>query len=308
MKLPSLVSFRYFHAAARTGSFVKAAEFLNVTHSAVSRQVRLLEDELGIELFERRNRAVFLNAAGRLLLQTTSLVFEQLEEVVYRLQQSEYEDVLTISCEPTVAMKWLIPRLADFHRRHSGIQLHLVAAGGPIDFLRTGVDLAIRRNDFQWKEAVYAVKICDEHMGPVCSKSIMETNRLEGAKLIYSGTRPDAWSVWQEQFGIQIKSGGHLEYEHFYLCIQAALSGLGMAMASFLMVQDELDNGGLYAPYGFVPDGSSYFLLSPLEIERDEKRKIFLNWLKKEVEVCLLNVKGHRQKKSLDISELDLKK
>ncbi|MDQ5891866.1 MAG: hypothetical protein QG613_737 [Pseudomonadota bacterium] len=106
---------------------------------------KLLEEALGVELFERRNRAIFLNAAGRSLHTVTQSVFEQLEGAVYRLQQSAQDNVLTLSCEPTIAMKWLIPRLPAFNQAHPDIKLHLVAAGGPIDFVRSGVDLALRR-------------------------------------------------------------------------------------------------------------------------------------------------------------------
>ena len=118
MKLPALTAFRYFDIAAETESFVRAAERLHVTHGAVSRQVRLLEESLGVELFERRNRAIFLTPAGRALHGTTQAIFKQLEGAVQRLQQQERDNVLVLSCEPTIAMRWLIPRLPRFHAAH----------------------------------------------------------------------------------------------------------------------------------------------------------------------------------------------
>jgi DNA-binding transcriptional LysR family regulator len=127
MNLPPLASFRFFTVAAKTQSFVKAAEQLHVTHGAVSRQVRLLEDAIGVELFDRRNRAIFLNQAGQLLLNVTAPLFDQLEDVVYRLQREGREDVLVLSCEPTIAMKWLIPRLPAFHEAHPNLQIQAVA-------------------------------------------------------------------------------------------------------------------------------------------------------------------------------------
>ncbi|AJC65839.1 LysR substrate-binding domain-containing protein [Dickeya zeae] len=279
MKLPSLASFRFFEAAAQTGSFVKAAEQLHVTHGAVSRQVRLLEEALGVELFERRNRAIFLNEAGRLLHATTTSVFEQLEGAVYRLQQSAREDVIVLSCEPTIAMKWLIPRLPAFHSANPDINLHLVAAGGPIDFARSGVDMALRRDDFHWGKDVHAEKICDEWMGPVTRANEGSKVHLDGVRLLHSGTRPKAWSHWQRLSGVSMKGSNRVDYEHFYLCIQAAASGLGMAIVSFLMVQDELGSGQLYAPYGFIRDGSSYCLLSPKALSQNEKCVRFKKWL-----------------------------
>ncbi len=287
MKSPSLASFRFFEAAAQTGSFVKAAESLHVTHGAVSRQVRLLEESLGVELFERRSRAIFLNAAGRSLHAVTHSVFEQLEGAVYRLQQMAQGETLVVSCEPTIAMKWLIPRLPGFHKKNPDIHIHLVAAGGPIDFSRSGVDVALRRDDFHWSPETYAVKICDEWVGPVSRNEKAAGASLDGAKLLYSGTRPKAWSAWQRSAGVSLKGSSRVDYEHFYLCVQAAVSGLGVAMASFLMVQDELHNGQLHAPYGFLRDGSAYYLLSPQPLEQSDKHARFQEWLMQEVNSCL---------------------
>ena len=116
MNLPPLASFRFFTVAAKTQSFVKAAEQLHVTHGAVSRQVRLLEDAIGVELFDRRNRAIFLNRAGHLLLNVTAPC--SISWKMWFIDCSEgREDVLVLSCEPTIAMKWLIPRLPLFMKR-----------------------------------------------------------------------------------------------------------------------------------------------------------------------------------------------
>lgn len=287
MKLPPLASFRFFEAAAQTGSFVKAAETLHVTHGAVSRQVRLLEDALGVELFERRNRAIFLNAAGRSLHEVTHSVFEQLEDAVYRLQHTVPNEVLTLSCEPTIAMKWLIPRLPAFHSANPDINLHLVAAGGPIDFSRSSVDLALRRDDFHWAPDIFAEKVCDEWVGPVSRVKTLMNNSFEGACLLHSGTRPTAWPTWEKLSGISTSGSSRVEYEHFYLCIQAAVSGLGVSMASFLMVQNELESGQLHAPHGFLLDGSAYYLLSPQPLDMNDKCARFKSWLKHEMAACL---------------------
>jgi DNA-binding transcriptional LysR family regulator len=280
MKLPTLNAFRFFDVAAQTQSFVKAAEQLHVTHGAVSRQVRLLESELGVELFDRRNRAIFLNPAGRALKAVTTPLFEQLEGVVYRLQQESREGVLVLSCEPTIAMKWLIPRLPSLHKAHPDINLHLVAAGGAIDFTKTGVDLALRRDDFHWDDTVHTMKICEEWVGPVCVPgTCSDANILKGMNLLHTGSRPKAWDTWFRLSGVSGRENVRIDYEHFYLCIQAAMSGLGMAMSSFFMVQDELASGQLLAPFGFLKDGSSYYLLSPRPFDADEKCQRLTEWI-----------------------------
>ncbi|WP_065760606.1 LysR substrate-binding domain-containing protein [Pseudomonas defluvii] len=278
MKLPALSAFRYFDVAAQTESFVRAAELLHVTHGAVSRQVRLLEESLGVQLFERRNRAIFLTAAGRALHGTTQSLFEQLEGAVYRLQQQARENVLALSCEPTIAMKWLIPRLPAFHAAHPDIHIHLVAAGGPVDFIGSGIDLALRRDDFPWNKGLDAVKVCDEYVGPVCNNALA-TQGLAGQRLLHTGSRPNAWNTWLRLSKQSAQDCSRADYEHFYLCIQAAVAGLGLAMASFLMVQDEIAAGQLQAPQGFIKDGSAYYLLCPQPIAEHATYRRFADWI-----------------------------
>lgn len=274
MKLPPLNALRYFDIAAETENFVRAAERLHVTHGAVSRQVRLLEESLGIELFERRNRAIFLTPAGRALHGTTQAIFEQLEGAVQRLRQQESNNVLVLSCEPTIAMRWLIPRLPRFHAANPDLQLHLVAAGGLPDFTRGGIDLALRRDDFHWDHTLHSLKICEEWIGPVGHPTTADNQRL-----LHSGTRPSAWPTWLRLSGQRLGHTERSDYEHFYLSIQAASAGLGLAIASALMVQDELESGQLKAPFGFLRDGSAYHLLSPHPLNAGGKRQRFAQWV-----------------------------
>lgn len=287
MKLPPLTAFHYFNIAAETESFVRAAERLHVTHGAVSRQVRQLEEHLGIELFERRNRAIFLTSAGRALHGTTQAIFEQLEGAVQRLQQQDRDNVLVLSCEPTIAMRWLIPRLPRFHAAHPDLQLHLVAAGGPVDFARSGVDLALRRDDFHWPPALHSLKICDEWIGPVNRDG---ATRLDGQRLLHSSTRPSAWRSWLHLSNRQARHSQRSDYEHFYLSLQAASAGLGLAIASALMVRDEIDSGQLQAPFGFLRDGSAYHLLSPQPLDEGGKRQRFAEWVIGESQACLAHL------------------
>ncbi|TCT96665.1 LysR family transcriptional regulator [Pseudomonas sp. LP_4_YM] len=288
MKLPPLAALRYFDVAATTQSFIRAAECLHVTHGAVSRQVRLLEESLEVALFERRNRAVFLTSAGRALHATTQAIFEQLESTVQRLKDSDDNPVLVVSCEPTIAMRWLIPRLPRLNAAHPDLQLQLVAAGGPLDFARTNVDIAIRRDDFHWGMTLHQQKICDEWIGPVGRPPL--SPKLQGHRQLHSATRPDAWATWLRLTGETAIAGERSDFEHFYLSIQAASAGLGVAMASALMVRDELDTGQLQAPLGFVRDGSAYHLLSPCPLNDAGKRQRFAEWVKQECQGCLTHL------------------
>ncbi|WHQ42939.1 LysR substrate-binding domain-containing protein [Alcaligenes faecalis] len=284
MQIPNLTAFRYFDTAAQAGSFVQAAQRLHVTHGAVSRQIRALEESLGVELFERRNRAVFLTPAGRQLLHVTAPMFERLEDVVYQLQQTQREHALAVSCEPTIAMKWLIPRLGDFHALYPNITVHLITAGGPVNFAQMGVDLAIRRDDFHWADSVCGLKLCEEMIGPVCQAQYPHAQDTSKQILIQSSSRPQAWATWARLSGNSLRSAGKLELEHFYLCIQAALSGQGMTIVSRLMVEDELQSGQLIAPQGFIPDGSTYYLLSPQALDQNPRAEVFASWLSEQLD------------------------
>ncbi len=287
MALPPLNTLRVFEAAARHGSFVRAAEELHVTHGAVSRQIRQLEQALGTDLFERRNRAVFLTPAGEQLRVAAADAFAILTDSIDRIARRATSSALVVSCEPTLAMRWLIPRLSRFQARHPAIQVHLFAAGGPIDFVRTGVDVALRRNDFAWPAHVHAEPICDEWIGPVHAPQADATARR---RLLHTATRPDAWQTWWRVSGTARPRGRlpEVRYEHFYLSLQAALAGQGTAIASKLMAGDDLNDGRLVAPEGFRRDGSAYCLLAGAPITPDSPAGAWLAWLREETAATLV--------------------
>lgn len=288
MALPPLNTLRVFEAAARHGSFVRAAQELHVTHGAVSRQIRQLEQALGVPLFERRNRAVFLTAAGEQLRGTAADVFALLTDTFDRIARRATPAALVVSCEPTLAMRWLIPRLARFQARCPAVQVHLFTAGGPIDFNRTGVDVALRRNDFPWPAHVHAAQVCEEWIGPAHAPQADAPARR---RLLHTATRPDAWQTWWRVSGTLRSRGRSQEarYEHFYLSLQAALAGQGtaIAIASKLMAGDDLANGRLEAPEGFLRDGSAYCLLAPVPIEPSSPAGMWLAWLREETAATL---------------------
>lgn len=280
-----LNALRFFQAAARLGSFVKAADELRLTHGAVSRQIRLLEESLGAQLFERRNRGVFLTPHGERLLAAVQHAFEHLGEAMDALRAPARQSPLVVSCEPTISMKWLIPRLADFYRRHPGIQLHIFASGGPVAFGRDGVDVALRRDDFRWDAGVHAEKVSDEWIGPVCAPALLKRRQLQLPlhKVLHTSSRKAAWKHWRAASAANATGAEHAgsqTYEHFYLSLQAACAGLGVAIGSVFMVQEEVASRRLVAPFGFVRDGSAYFLLSPSPFASDPRRAALLAWMR----------------------------
>lgn len=280
-----LNALRFFEAAARLGSFAQAAGELNLTHGAVSRQIRLLEESLGVALFERRNRGVFLTPQGEQLRVAAQYAFEHLNAAMDALRQPARQAPLVLSCEPTISMKWLIPRLGDFYRCHPEIQLHIFASGGPVAFQRDGVDIALRRNDFKWDAGVHAETVCDEWIGPVCAPSLLRRNKLHlpAQRVLHTSSRKTAWASWRGASKTAAEHSGSQTYEHFYLTLQAAGAGLGVAISSVFMAQDEIADGRLVAPFGFVRDGSAYCLLSPLPFDADPRRAALLRWMRRQM-------------------------
>lgn len=290
-RLPSLQALRCFEAAARRENFSKAAEELHLTHGAISRAVRLLEDDLGVTLFDRRSRRVFLTEAGRHLAQAVHEGLERMRQATQELRsRAQQARRWVLSCEPTLLMRWLIPRWPQFQEQHPELQLHLMAGGGPFSFA-DGIDLAIRRDDFSPPAGCHAETLFAERIGPVCRPERLAqwcTRSDEGhatglrpeAPLLQSRTRPGAWSTWAEHSGQPPPSGSQLQFDHFYFSLQAAVAGMGLAIGPWQLVRDDIANGVLSAPMGFVEDGSRYCLLSPAPPTPDGVHEQLLQWLR----------------------------
>jgi len=288
-RLPSLMALRCFEAAARLENFTNAGRELHLTHGAISRAVRVLEDDLGVALFERRSRHVFLTEAGRKLAHAVhdglALMQQSVRDIRTSARKSRH---CVLSCEPTLLMRWLIPRWPDFQTRRPDANILLVAGGGPFSF-GDGIDLAIRRNDFDWPEATYAEKLFSEKVGPVCrpdkvsewfSRKNGVTNLRLLAPRLTTRTRPNAWQEWSSIVGQPLQEAPDLVFEHFYFSLQAAVAGLGIAIGPWHLVRDDLDGGVLTAPMGFLEDGSHYCLLSPSPSVEGSLQGDLLTWIK----------------------------
>ncbi len=288
-RLPSLLALRCFEAAARHENFSRAAADLHLTHGAVSRAVRLLEDELGVALFERRNRRVYLTEAGRILSRAVGSGLDLMRQAVADLRMTARNGRRwVLSCEPTLLMRWLIPRWPDFQARHPGLDVHLVAGGGPFSF-GSGIDLAIRRDDFSWPESHHVEPLFAEKVGPVCHPGKLAgwvnhtragVSLKAGAPRLHTRTRPDAWREWAAAAGVAAPDASGQAFDHFYFSLQAAVAGLGVAIGPWHLVRDDLDSGVLAAPMGFVEDGSRYCLFSPQPLQPGSSQAALLAWLR----------------------------
>lgn len=277
-RLPALGSLRAFEAVARQGSLVAAASELNVTHGALSKQVRGLEDELGEPLFERRNRGLHLTPKGAWLAEKLGPLFGGLAQTMSEFHALDAgPQPLILSCEPTLCLRFLIPAMVDLEQE-TGIAVRVLAAGGPVDFVAQGFDLALRRQDFPLPAGVEALPLVEERMGPVIAPSLADA-ALSDLPRLHSRTRPDAWKAWTRGHKARF-SGTDIQYQHFYLTLQAALAGQGVAMASVHMVATALEQGRLIAPHGFSPDGTQYVMLRPAGRASDRRVEALVEWLR----------------------------
>jgi DNA-binding transcriptional LysR family regulator len=279
--LPPLTPLASFRAAARHESFTRAAQELHVTHGAVSRAVKQLEEFFGFPLFDRRNRGIRLTDRGRLLAERTELMFAGLERTCEDLRAMSRTPKLSVSCEPTLAMRWLMPRLDDFHRAVPGVEVLLSTAGGPIDLSEQGVDLAVRRSDFTWPGRYHHQSLGREPIGPVCSPAYWAAHEHTPKRLLHTRTRPSAWTDWKTLSGRAPESDGEQFFDHFYFSIQAAAAGLGLAIGPQPMVQDALDQNLLTAPYGFATSPIDYVAITRRPPSPDSPAQTFISWLEK---------------------------
>jgi LysR family glycine cleavage system transcriptional activator len=287
-RLPPLKALPAFEEAARHLSFSAAARELNLTHGAISRQMKSLETHLGVRLFRRLNRRVELTEAGAAFLPAARTALDVVEASAARLSTATRQGPLVVSCLPTFMMRWLIPRLYDFNARHPAIDVRLQASSAPVDFAREGVDVAIRIGAGPWPEGIEAHAFMNEEIGPVCSPALAERRKLRRPAelgqhtLLHTGTRADAWPDGLARSRIEtIDASKGQHFEHFYFLLEAAVAGLGVAVAPRPLVMEDLKLGRLVAPFGFVRSGRQYCLLYPTELAGLAKVRTFRLWIDK---------------------------
>ncbi|MET3927103.1 LysR substrate-binding domain-containing protein [Devosia sp. 2618] len=278
-QLPSLNALRAFEAAGRLGRMTLAADELHVTHSAVSRQVQHLEDLLGVTLFEGPKNALRLTEAGSRLMLGLTPAFDQLDLAVRSVANTE-DGTLDVSCPGTFTMRWLIPRLYRFRQAHPEIEVRLSASSKPVDGARDSFDVAIRAGVGPWPVEFYATHLFDEQIGPVAAVALAAavSADITSVPLLHSRTRRHAWADWSKRAGRSADGTHGNEYEHFYFMLEAASAGLGVCIAPWPLVADDVRSGILAAPLGFIPSGQTYIALQRRS-RGHRKSALFCDWL-----------------------------
>lgn len=266
-RLPPLSQLRAFEAAARLGSFKRAAQELSVTPAAISHQVKALEEQLGLALFERRTRQVVLTPPGRQLLPALSAGFDTMAEAVAALRAQRQAASVTLSTTRAFMAQWLLPRLAAFRARHPRIELYLHADEAPVDVAAGEADLAIRYGTGPYP-GLEATRLLEDRYRGVCSPQlkIRARRQLPQCTLIHFEWQrpwPDApdWARWHREAGVPSGTSRGLRFSEEVHAIQAAIAGQGVALLSDVLVQEELRRGVLRVPFGPALPGPGYWLL-----------------------------------------------
>ena len=289
--LPSLSALRAFEAAARHLSFTKAASELGVTQSAISRQMRAMEDLLGLRLFERTGHGLILTEAGEIYAQKIRTKLQDIETatlelLAYRGQGGE----LTIACLPTLGARWLVPRLNKFTTAHPEILIHIVTKIEPFDFLGEDIDAAFHFGEEVWPGALtdplmpeYIVPLA--HPDFLAEKDGMGLDALLLEKpLLQSTSRPNLWSHWFNSSSHHHPSP-HVgpRFEHFHMVIRAAAAKMGIALLPRFLVEEELASGELITlSDNLVRSNGHYYFVYPQSKRANPNLQVFRTWIMRE--------------------------
>ena len=294
--IPPLNPLRTFEVAARHLSFTRAAEELFVTAAAVSHQIKTLEESLGVVLFVRQRKSLELTKAGEAYLPGIQRAFKQMAEATHQLHLRGNPSILRINVPPTFAVKWLIPRLVRFLKAHPAIDVKVSTSAQSVDFDREGFDLAVRygRGVYPGLRAELCLPV---EVFPVCSPALLQGEHrlrvpadLKHHTLLhddstYTDVSNPNWAMWLNHAGVEgVDATRGPSFSPSHLVINAAIDGLGVALAKRNWVEKDIEEGRLVRPFDIsLPVEFSYFLVYPESRADDQMIATFVDWVRGEV-------------------------
>ena len=285
-QLPPLTTLPAFDAAARHLSFTKAAVELNVTHGAISRAIRNLEERLGTLLFERGTRSVRLTPAGIAYAAEIGAALDRIGIATSAATAPKSSGVLNVSTSDGFAGRWLVPRLHRFHRANRDIDVRLSTSGGFADFLRDGIDIAIRYGEGDY-DGVVSEMLAEEDVSPVCSPELLEGEHplrspadLRYHRLIHDNFRID-WATWLKAAGLDdINPDNGVRFDSAAYAVEAAVQGEGVLLGRSALVSNDLAAGRLVRPFDLALKSRwNYYVVYPEGAMRLKKVRSFRDWL-----------------------------
>ncbi len=288
MLLPSLNGLRAFEASARHMSFTHAAAELNVTQTAISHQIRRLEDQLGLKLFIRQNRALALTREAEDYLPAVRAAFDDLRRATTRLLRTDPDGRMTISTTASLATKWLVSRVAAFQDANPGLEVRITTSAHLVDFRREEVDMAVRYGRGNWP-GLRADWLMADRLFPVCAPALLSGAEplrkpadLARHTLLHTTVSRDDWRLWLTAAGLpqSIAARRGLTFDQGFMAIQAAVEGLGIALGRLYLVEADIAAGRLVAPFDTVlPQDAGYYVVTPEATVDTPAIRLFRDWL-----------------------------
>lgn len=289
--LPSTSMLAAFEAAARTSSFSAAARELDLTQGAISRQIRALENQLGVELFVRDRQQVHLSDIGATYGEEIRSALGTIRQATLSAIANPGGGVLDLAILPTFGTRWLIPRLPSFLEANPGVTVNFAMRVSPFDFERDRQHAAIHYGAAQWPDADCTF-LMDEEVVPVFSPALAEKFPLSqpkdftGVALLHLTTRPNAWADWFAAFNVPKQEPQGMFFEQFSSVAQAAAAGMGAALLPTFLIESELKSGALVPLNGgAINSSSAYYLVTPKTRAGYAPMLAFRSWLLKTIEL-----------------------
>lgn len=283
--LPSTALLAAFEAAARTGGVTLAARELNLTQSAVSRQIKLLEDQLEVELFVRERQSIRLTTAGEAYAREIREALRKISTASFNLHANPKGGTLNLAILPTLGTRWLAPRLPKFLAQNPGITINLATRLTYFDFRTEALDAAIHFGRRDWP-GIEMVLLRSEQVVPACSPELKKqygfraAGDLKNAPLLSISTRPNAWEQWFSAQNIAGASGQTMYFDQFATVSQATMVGVGIALLPTFLIQDELASGKLVRAIDLPMESAErYYLVWPPERSKHPPLIAFRDWL-----------------------------
>ena len=287
--LPSTALLQAFEAAARLESFTAAAAELNLTQSAVSRQIRALEEMLGSVLFVRERQTVRLTDAGQTYAQEIRSALETIATATLRFRANPNGGTLNLAILPTFGTRWLAPRLTDFIATNPGVTINLTTRLAPFDFAQEPLDAAIHFGGPDWPGAETEF-LMGEVLIPACSRALRERygfstpSDLLAAPLLHLASRPDAWETWFAHHRVEHRPVSGMLFDQFATATQAAMSGMGVALLPSFLFRAEFERGDLVAAVDCpMTNADGYHLVWPAKRRDFPPLAAFRRWIGKTI-------------------------
>jgi len=283
--LPPTAHLQAFEAAARTGSITAAARELNLTQSAVSRQIKALEDLLEVELFHRERQTIRLTTGGEAYARDIRDALKKVSAASLNLRANPFGGTLNLAILPTFGTRWLAPRLPSFLRSNPGIMLNMTTRLTRFDFRLEAIDAAIHHGTGDWPGAE-ALLLREEVVVPACSPDLLARYRfaepadLRKAPLLHITTRPDAWERWLSLHNVPADHVQGMLFDQFATVAQVARAGLGVALLPTFLIEEELRMGQLVTALDLpMKNAEAYYLVWPEERATHPTLVAFRDWI-----------------------------